>query len=448
MSDSQPVFPFPLLSRIPVQVDFSGGRLSSDGGLLLLAHLDRTLRLTERVTACLHDPRLPQRIQHPLLDLLRQRVYQIACGYEDANDATTLRHDPALKVAVGRPPQTGADLASQPTLSRLEGHVTEAECQAINHVLLDLFLEQPRRKPREVILDLDTTADPTHGQQEFAFFNGHYDTYCYLPLLAFATVPGETQEYLVSAELGTCEAKDVAAIVATVARLVAAVRKRWPGVKLILRGDGWFATPEVYAWCEQQNVGYLLGLAGNAVLNRLSQRWLDQAKAKAAASPTQSARCFGTFLYQAEGWPKARRVIVKAEMTPLGPNVRYVVVSGMSQSARKLYGRYGQRGSCENRIKELKDGMKADRTSCHAFEGNQFRLMLACVAYVLMQGLRRLARRTGLERAQVETLRLSVIKIGARVTESLRRVRIELCSHCPSQEIWRQLAGRLGIVPG
>jgi Transposase DDE domain group 1 len=447
MSDSHAVFGFPLLPRKPVDVDFTGGRLSSDGGLVLLAHLDRRLRLTQRVAACLHDPRLPERVQHPLLDLVRQRVYQIAAGYEDCNDATPLRRDPALKVAVGRCPLSDADLASQPTLSRLEGYVTDAECQAINQVLLDLFLEQERRKPREVILDLDTSADPTHGQQEFAFFNGHYDTYCYLPLFAFATLPGEPQESLVSAELGTCEAKDVDAIVATTARLVAAVRRRWPGVNVIVRADGWFATPELYAWCEQNNVGYLLGLPGNAVLQRKSLPWLDQAKAKAAGSPTKSARCFGTFLYQAEGWPKARRVIVKAEVSPLGTNVRYVVVARVNGSARRLYGRYGQRGSCENRIKELKEGVSADRTSCHAFEGNQFRLMLSCVAYALLQGLRHLARRTGLERAQVERLRLQVIKIGARVSESLRRVKIELCSSCPSQELWRLLARRLLIVP-
>jgi hypothetical protein len=258
----------------------------------------------------------------------------------------------------------------------------------------------------------------------------------------------DTQEYLVSAELGTCEAKDVEAIVATAARLVAAVRKRWPGVNVILRGDGWFATPELYAWCERHEVGYLLGLAGNAVLHRKSQPYLEQAKAKAAASPTKSARCFGTFLYQAQGWPKARRGIVKAEVTPLGTNVRYVVVSGVQGSARRLYERYGQRGRCENRIKELKEGVHADRTSCHAFEGNQFRLMLSCMAYGLLQALRRLARRTGLERAQVQTLRLALIKIGARVKESVRRVKIELCSSCPSQEVWRLLARRLGIVLG
>jgi Transposase DDE domain group 1 len=447
MSDSQAVLNFPLLPRKPVDVAFTGGQLSSDGGLLLLAHLDHRLRLTQRVAACLHDPRLPERIHHPLLDLVRQRVYQIASGYEDCNDATTLRHDPLLKVALGRCPLSEADLASQPTLSRLEGHVTETECQAVNRLLLDLFLEQERRKPREVILDLDTSADPTHGQQEFAFFNGHYDTYCYLPLFVFATVAGEPQEALLSAALGTCEAKDVEAIVATVARLVAAVRRCWPGVKVIVRADSWFATPELYAWCERNHVGYLLGLPGNGVLQRQSAPWLAQAKRRAAASPTRCARCFGTFLYQAVGWPKARRVIVKAEVTPLGINVRYVIVSGVKGSARRLYPRYGQRGSCENRIKELKEGVNSDRTSCQQFEGNQFRLMLSCVAYVLFSALRRLARRTGLERAQVERLRLTVIKIGARVKESRRRVVIELSSSCPSQQVWRRLARRLGIVP-
>jgi hypothetical protein len=448
MTCSQLTLNFPLLSRKPLQVDFTGGRLSSDGGLVLLAQLDQKLRLTERVAACLHDPRLPERIHHPLLDLLRQRLYQIAAGYEDANDATSLRADPALKVAVGRCPISADDLASQPTLCRLEKVVTSAESQAINALFLDLFLEQPRQGPRELILDFDTSAFPTHGQQEFAFFNAHYDTYCYLPLFVFASVPGEGQEYLVSAELRPCDAKEVEGILATLQRLVERLRTQWPKTKLIFRGDGWFATPELYDWCESHEVAYIIGIAGNRVLHEKSERWQSEAQALAAASPTKSARRYGRFSYQAGGWSREREVIVKAEVTPLGKNPRYVVVWGVTGKPRRRYERYGERGRCENRIKEIKEGVRADRMSCHEWEGNEFRLMLGCVAYQLFVELRRLAKRTELARAQVETLRLVLIKIGARVTESLRRVTMELCSSCPSQQVFRELARRLGVVSG
>ncbi len=448
MSSSQLAMTFPLLSRKPLQVDFTGGLLSSDGGLLLLAPLDQKLRLSERVAACLQDRRLQKRIHHPLLDLLRQRIYQIAAGYEDANDATTLRADPAFKVAVGRCPTSDADLASQPTLSRLEKVVTSSESQAINALFLDLFLEQERKAPRELILDFDTSAFPTHGQQEFAFFNAHYDTYCYLPLFVFASVPGERQEYLVSAELRPCDAKEVEGILATLKRLVERIRKQWPKTQLVFRGDGWFATPELYEWCERHQVAYLIGIAGNRVLHQKSERWQKEALALAAASPTKGARRYGRFSYQAGGWSREREVIVKAEVTPLGKNPRYVVVWGVKGKPRRLYERYGERGNGENRIKEIKEGVRADRLSCHEWEGNEFRLMLGCVAYQLFVGLRRLAKRTELARAQVEKLRLALIKIGARVKESLRRVTIELCSSCPSQKVFRALARRLGVVSG
>jgi Transposase DDE domain group 1 len=446
MSDSQPVMHFPLLGPKPVQVDFTGGSLSSDGGLLLLAQLDQQLGLTKRVAACLKDPRLPERIRHSLLDLIRQRVYQIAAGYEDANDATALRSDPALKVAVGRCPQSDPDLASQPTLSRLESTVTEAECHAINTVLLDQFLKTPRPKPREIVLDFDPTVDPTHGQQEFAFFNGHYGTYCYLPLFVFARVSGERDQFLVSAELPESHGKETEAVLSTLQRLVEGIRQRWPGMRVIFRGDAWFATPAIYEWCEAHAVPYAIAIAGNPALHTLSQRWREQAAAAAPNAPTGRARRFGTVEYRAGEWTQHRLVVVKAEQTPLGPNPRYVVVWGLAGKPRQQYQFYAGRGACENRIKELKDGVKSDRTSCCEFASNKVRLMLASVAYVLLQQLRRVARQTGLSRAQVEGLRQAVIKIAARVTERVRRVVIELCSSCPSQGVWRVLARRLGIV--
>jgi len=448
MPSSQTTMDFPLLPHKSLQVDFTGGALSSDGGLVLLAQLDQRLRLTQRVAACIHDPRLPERIQHPLRSLLQQRLYQIAAGYEDANDATSLRHDPVLKLALGRGPETDAPLASQPTLSRLEGQVSEAECAAINRLLLEVFLEGRRKAPAEIVLDFDTSEDPTHGQQEFAFFNGHYGSYCYLPLFVFARAKGEAEEFLVSAELRDCAAKDMEGILATLQRLVERLRQRFPGVKLLFRGDAWFGSPDLYDWCEDHEVAYAIGLASNAVLQRLSQSWREEAAAAAKLAESRSAQRFGEFDYQAAGWRQARRVVVKAEVTPFGPNPRYVVVSGREEKPRAGYQFYSGRGESENRIKELKGDLQSDRTSCHAFAGNQFRLLLASLAYVLFQGLRRAAQRTGLGRAQVSGLRLALIKIAARVKESQRRVVLELCSACPSQSVFRVLARRLGVVSG
>jgi DDE family transposase len=326
--------------------------------------------------------------------------------------------------------------------------VTEDECAAINALLLGQFLQTPRPKPREIVLDFDPSVDPTHGQQEFAYFNGHSGTYCYLPLFVFARVAGERDQFLVSAELPESHGKETDAVLSTLSRLVVGLRKQWPGVRVIFRGDAWFATPAIYDWCEANAVPYAIAIAGNPALHRASQRWREQAAVAAKASPTASARRFGAFEYRAGDWTKHRRVVVKAEQTALGPNPRYVVVWGVPGKPRQQYQFYAGRGACENRIKELKDGIKSDRTSCCEFASNKVRLVLASVAYALLQPLRRVARQTGLGRTQVEGLRLSVIKIAARVTERVRRVVIELCSSCPSQTVWRVLARRLGIVSG
>jgi hypothetical protein len=257
-------------------------------------------------------------------------------------------------------------------------------------------------------------------------------------------VRGEGEQYLVSAELRPSKPKDVAGILLTLQRLVAALRARFPGVRVIFRGDSWFATPALYDWCEANDVAYVIGLPGNPVLHEKSAPWREATKQAAQNGKIGSARRFGEFAYQAESWGQERRVVVKAEHSRLGANPRYVVVSGLAETPRAAYRYYGQRGNCENRIKELKEGVKADRTSCHTFAANQFRLLLAAVAYVLFQALRTLARQTGLARAQVAQLRLAVIKIAAQVTERRRRVVIQLCSHCPTQTVWRRLWRRLG----
>jgi len=448
MVRSSAALSFPLLGSKAVQVDFIGGRLSSDGGLLLLAQLDRQLGLTERAAACLKDPRLSGRVRHSLLELLRQRVYQLAAGYEDCNDATTLREDPALKVAVGRAPHSGAPLASQPTLSRLEDTIAEEEVAALNALLVEQFLELPRRAPRQVVLDFDPSEDPAHGQQELALFNGHYGSYCYLPLFVFASIAGEGEQHLVSAELPERHSCDEEALLATLARLVTALKARWPGVQVVFRGDAWFALPVLYDWCEQHGVAYAIALPANAVLERESVPWQETARRAAASSPTRAARRFGEFPYQANSWRRERWVVVKAEQNALGPNRRYLLTDGLGGTPRERYRFYCRRGDAENRIKELKAGVKSDRLSCMAFASNKVRLALSALAYVLLQRLRRLARGTPLGRAQVERLRTSLLKIAARVEESSRRVQVKLASSCPAQALFRQLARRLGVAPG
>jgi len=448
MPSSQSTMNFPLLSRKPLQVGFTGGALSSDGGLLLLAQLDRKLRLTERVAACLHDPRRQQSVQHSYLDLLRQRLYQLAAGYEDANDATTLRHDPAFKLAVGRAPLSGADLASQPTLSRLEATLAEAECDKINGVLLAQFLDTARRRPRTVVLDMDTSEHETHGQQSFSFYNDFYGATCYLPRFLFASVPGERDQSLVRAELPDHHGEETEAILANLASTVTALRERWPGVRLRLRADAGFADPELYTWLETHNVAYALGIGANAVLQRLAAPLCTRAKRAAAASPTGSACLYGRVWYQAGSWEKQRRVVVKVTVTPAGQKVRFLVCWGLDGPPREQYAFYGGRGDCENRIKELKEGVRSDRLSCEEFASNKVRLMLSSVAYVLLQGLRRLARGTEWGQAQVARLRLCLLKIGARVVESQRRVVVELCSSYPWQEGWQRLVAATGIGHG
>jgi hypothetical protein len=446
MSDSQPVLDFPLLSPKPVHVDFSSGSLSSDGGLLLLAQLDHSLGLTQAVAACLHDPRRQASVHHSLKDLLRQRIYQIAAGYEDANDAQTLRYDPALKLAVGRAPLSGADLASQPTLSRLEATIAEEECDRINDVLLSQFLDTPRRPPRALILDMDTSEHETHCQQELAFYNGCYGSTCYLPRFLFASVPDAGDPALVCAELPDHQGEQTEAILESLERVVATVRRRFPKVRLRLRADAGFADPDLYTWLESHQVDYVIGLGTNAVLKRLAEPLCARARRAAEKAPTLSATLYGSVQYQADSWEKQRRVLVKVTVTASGEKVRFVLCGGLKGSPKGLYGFYGGRGECENRIKELKEGVGSDRMSCMEYASNKVRLMLSSIAYVLLQGLRRLARGTEWARAQVERLRRCVIKIGARVKESGRRVVVELCSSYPWQETWRHLVAAVGIA--
>jgi hypothetical protein len=439
---------FGFLSRQAIVGNFDGGDISSDGGLMLLAQVDQALGLTAQMAARLDDSRQAGKVRHSLDDLFRQRVYQIAAGYEDCNDADRLRSDPILKVAAGRRPESDADLASQPTLSRFENSVGRRELYRLAHVFLDLFVARHRAAPpRRIILDLDVTDDETHGQQRLSFFHGHYDEHCYLPLVVTAELDDGTQELLAFIlRPGNLPAGRTA--VAVLKRLQARLEKALPATKIVLRGDSGFALPEVYDWCEAQQpaVPYVLGLPQNSRLNELAQPYMEAAKAEFAATG-QPVRRFYEFEYAAKTWSHPRRVILKAEVTAEGPNPRFVVTN-LKAAPGTVYDQwYARRGEMENRIKELKNDLQIDRTSCHRFAANQLRVQLHAAAFVLFTCLRALLAGTAWAKAQVSTLRRDLLKLGVRVKESVRRVLLQFASSCPVQQLWPLLLDRLRRRP-
>jgi hypothetical protein len=445
---------FVLLRGRKVTARFDGGKLSSDGGLVLLAELDRIFGVTKHLADCLRDRRQQAKVRQCVHDLVRQRVYQIAAGYEDCNDADTLAADPVLKVACGRNPETGRDLASQPTLSRFENAVSRTELYRMAEVFLDLFVERHRQAPREIVLDLDATVDETHGQQELSFFHGYYDTYCYLPMLVFAQAEGEPHQ-LLAAVLRPGKVHAGAGSVKLLKRIVARLREAWPGVRIVVRGDSGEALPEIYEWCEAEDVDYVIGLARNPRLERLAEPFLEAAREECRQTEEKVRHCHD-LSYAADSWPQERRVVVKAEVSAKGDNPRFVVTSredlteegAFAQSAEELYDFYADRGDVENRIKELKNDLCSGRTSCHRFLANQFRLLLHAAAYLLWTLFRQMLAGTELASAQVGTLRLRLLKIGVRVEQTARRVWLHLASSYPWARLWSLLTTRLRAGPG
>ena len=429
---------FPLPWK-PVVVLADGGALTSDAGALLLRQLDERLGLTSSLARCLGDRRARGKVRHKLAALLRQRIYQIALGYEDCNDADHLRSDPALKLAVGRAPRE-ADLASQPTLSRLENAVGWRECWRISEVLLGCYLQQPRRRPPpRLLLDVDATDDETHGHQQLAFFHGYYDEHCYLPLLVFAQAEAKGEQELIGALLRAGNVHGGHRAMALIRALVRRLREAFPGCVIELRADSALALPEVYEGCEKIGLPYTVSLPKNERLIEAAQPWMREAQA-IHAEIGEKVQVFGEFHHAPHTWSHERRVICKAEVMSQGDNPRFVVTSRRHLKPQALYRFYCQRGDPENRIKELKLDLKADRLSCHRFWANQFRLLLHAAAYVLMQAMRKLLAGTDLARAQVSTLRLRLLKVGARIRESVRRVWVQLPSAYPWFDLWHRLA--------
>jgi hypothetical protein len=432
---------------------FDGGRVTSDAGALLLGATDRALRLVERFAACFADHRAADSIEHPLATLLGQRVFGLALGYEDLLDHDELRHDPVLAAVLGkltaRRPAC-APLAGKSTLNRLEhapaGAVTRYhkithDGAAIERLFGELFLDASPTAPAEIVLDLDATDDPLHGHQEGRFFHGYYDGYCYLPLYIFCG------DHLLCAKLRPANIDASAGALEEVARLVAQIRARWPQVRIVLRADSGFAREALMHWCEQNGVDYVFGLAKNARLVAAIAAELEQAKAEAQQTAAP-ARHFKEFHYRTrDSWSCERRVVGKAEHLPQGANPRFVVTSLAPETwaAPALYERlYCARGDMENRIKECQLDLFADRTSASSLRANQLRLWFASMAYVLLEALRRIGlAQTRLAQATCGTLRLKLLKIGALVRLSVRRVKVAMASGCPYAREWALAHARL-----
>lgn len=426
-------------ASLPVEVSFDGGALTSDGGLVWLAEADAVLGLSAALAAQIPEWRRGP-VRHSLTTLLQQRIFQIACGYEDQDDADTLRSDPLLKLVCGRLPETGADLASQPTLSRLENAVDARTCYRLAQVVLALYLAERERGgvPGHILLDLDGTDDPTYGEQEGRAYHGYYRQHMYHPLLIF---DGETDQVL-TAVLRPGNVHPSQGAVAVLRRLVEAMRTRWPGVALELRADSGFAVPALYSFCETHGMDYTIGLIPNARLDALAAPLVAAAEQQFQQTAVK-VRWLDELSYQAESWEHPRRVIVKVEVTAKGTNTRFVVTT-RTEAPQDLYDWYVDRGEMEGWVKDLKRACFADRLSCHRFWANQFRLLLHVAAYWLLDTLRRWLSLVQVPRMQLDTLRLRLIKIGGWVRERLTRVRLHLASSHPSEDWWRRLAARPG----
>jgi hypothetical protein len=446
------LFEFAPVEGRRVVAAFDGGAITSDAGALLLGQADRAIRLTERFSTCFTDTRAAELVEYSVSTMVTQRVIGIALGYEDLIDHDELRHDPVLAVLAGKLEAHRSDcapLAGKSTLNRLElsrpeptrYHKVSHNAAAIETLFVDLFLSAQRRTPEQIILDLDATDDPLHGQQEGRFFHGYYDCYCYLPLYIFCG------RHLLAAKLRRSNIDGAAGAVEEVARIVAQIRRRWPLVRILLRGDSGFAREALMAWGEANRVDFLFGLARNERLQEAIKSELMTA-ALASIRTGRPARCFKDFTWSTlDSWSRRRRVVGKAEVTRGDANPRFVVTSlkPAEVGARYLYETvYCARGEMENRIKECQLDLFADRTSTATMRANQFRLWLASMAYVLLCAVRRIGlAHTQFAQATCGTIRLKLLKLGALVRVSVRRIKVALASACPYQNEFALAHARL-----
>ncbi len=447
---------FPDLFDKPVVARFDKEHSSSDGGALLLKAADRRLGLMDTLSCCLPDEREPGKVQHGLTDLISQRVYGLACGYADCNDAARLADDPIHKALLGRDPIDGDALASQATLSRFENAVGPKDLYRFGEALADSVIRRHRKRlrgqARRITIDLDPTDDPTHGQQQLSFFNGYYDNWCYLPVLGFVSFNDEVEQYLFAAVLRPGNVTAKLGAVGILRRVIDRLRAAFPRARFLVRLDGGFACPEVLDFLDDQpRLDYVVAIAKNKVLERRAKRLMGRARRLSRGSK-KTERVFGECQYAAGKWSYKRRVVIKAEVTRLEErepknNPRFVVTN-LRSMPRTVYQRYRERGDVENRIKELQYGLQIDRTSCTRFWANQFRVLLTATAYVLMQELRLHAKHTGCARAQVSTLRERLLKVAVWIEVSVRRIVLHLPTSYPFKHDWGRVAVALGARAG
>ncbi|UVK49852.1 IS1380 family transposase (plasmid) [Mesorhizobium sp. AR02] len=432
---------FPAVGRKKITAAFDGGRITSDGGVMLLAAAERRLQLADRLAAVIHDRRDPERVTHAMADILRARIFAIACGYEDANDLDRLRTDPAFKLACGRLPDSGIDLCSQPTCSRLENLPDLRTVIRLSWVLVDLWLSSYAAPPASVTLDIDDTLDVVHGHQQLSLFNAHYDERCFLPIHIYDAATGRPVAMILRPGK-TPAGKEIRG---HLRRLVRRIRARWPTTRILIRGDSHYGRAQVMAWCENNAIDYLFGLPGNKVLQRLVDESADDIRTRRALERKPVLRGYAETRYKAKSWKAERRTCARIEATTLGLDIRFVVTNLDKGSAEHIYDViYCARGQAENLIKMHKSQLASDRTSCRSPIANQVRLVLHTAAYWLMLTLREAVPTTHhLRNAEFATLRLRLLKLGARVIETVSRIRLAFAAACPEASLFRAIASNL-----
>ena len=442
------------LSKKAIVARFDQEQASSDGGAVLLKACDERLELSAAMAACLRDNRQQAKVAHSYQEIFQQRMFGIACGYADGNDAARIADDPMFKLLAGRDPVTGLALASQPTLSRFENAVSSGELLRMSEALAQTVIQRHRRRKRKVkriTIDLDPTEDATHGGQQLSFFNRLYDSHCYLPVAGFLSFDNEPDQYLFCCLLRSGSAVAKVGCLSLLRRLLPRLRKAFPKAKIRIRLDAGFTGPELYEFFEAEHMEYVVCMGKNSVLLRFAEPLMAPLR-EALQAGEDIIPSFGECRYGARSWECQRRVIIKADIA-LHPgrkpkdNPRFIVTN-LKTTPKFIYQKvYCARGDIENRIKELKLGLEIDRTSCTSFKANQLRVLMTAAAYVLMQELRLKARRTGCARAQVSTLRLRLLKLGVWFESSVRRIVLHLPTSTPYADDWRRIAISVGAIP-
>ena len=446
-NDIASAFGFPAVGRKKVTAAFDGGRLTSDGGVLLLAQAERAMGICQRLAACISDPRDPGRVVHHLDDILRARIFAISCGYEDADDLDVLRDDPGFRLALGKLPGSGVGLASQPTMSRWENAPTTRELARMMAAMIDIYCASYPAAPAAVTLDIDDTCDVVHGYQQLSFWNGHHGERCFLPIHVYDTATGRPVAMLLRAGKTPSGAEAAGHI----RRLVRHLRRHWPDTHITIRGDGHYGRPEVMALCEAAGVDYVFGLPTNAALRADPEIVVaaDACAVKRAQRQYPVLRGYAETRYGAKSWKCQRRVVARIEASTLGMDIRYVVTSLTEGSAEHIYDTlYCARGQAENLIKRHKSQLASDRTSCRSAGANQMRLILHTAAYWLLWRIQQeIPRATALATAEFATLRLRLLKVAARVIETATRIRVAFASACPDAGVFKAITTSLRPAP-